>query len=106
MLIGHRNPTEMAERLVTYMSDARKVLAEIKAEFPETSMTVRSVIELSDRHKRRVALLERGPKVSRDTVSIKEDPLPNNVIEGSGKLHKALWKHHPRIMRELGAVPC
>ncbi len=28
-----------------------------------------------------------------------------NVENGSAALHRALWKHHPRIMHALGANP-
>lgn len=28
-----------------------------------------------------------------------------DVIDGSDALRRALWKHHPRILRRLGAVP-
>ena len=29
-----------------------------------------------------------------------------NIEDGTCRLLHALWKHHPRIMRRLGAKPC
>lgn len=106
MLIAYNNPQEMAETLVTYMSNPREILKVVRAEFSETSLSERHIIEMRERHQRRVALMKRGAKVSYGEQGTKPDTLPKNVMTGTDALHRALWKEHPEILRKLGAVPC
>jgi hypothetical protein len=83
---------ERTERILEAWRDGEKVI-DIAHEFGISSARVCRIAK--------DAGLSRDPGNPAGDIVARPD---TTVIKGSIKLHKALWVHHPRIMRQLGAV--
>jgi hypothetical protein len=103
MLIAHRSPREMVRSLVSYMRNPREIMSAVRQEFPDSTLSLRFIIDARESYLRDREFLSRGKKATGMHCGSRE-PGSKNIEAGTRALHKALWQHHPRIMRRLGAV--
>jgi hypothetical protein len=103
MLIAHRSAREMARSLASYMRNPREIMAAVRQEFPDSTLSLRFIIDARESYLRDREFLSRG-KIATGMDFETREPGAKNIKEGSIRLHNALWQHHPRIMRQLGAV--